>query len=57
MAVVNFTVIGFITGLVMSFIVYFVQRLQHVGENDVRVQRRIKKLQDSREVEAILAAD
>jgi hypothetical protein len=59
-ALVNFTIIGFVAGVVVSFVVYFVQRWSGALGSDVqsdRVKRRLERWEQARDAEAVMAAD
>jgi hypothetical protein len=58
LTLVNFTIIGFVGGVVISFIVYYVQKLSSIGKNeDDKLKRRLRKIEKERDAEAIMAAD
>lgn len=59
MALINFTFIGFLVGVVLSFIVWFSNRLCNGGSNakmgsqgENKFDRRIRKMQEKRDFEA-----
>ncbi|TNV73832.1 hypothetical protein FGO68_gene5700 [Halteria grandinella] len=62
MALVNFTIIGFVAGVVVAFIFYYVQKLSGVGKSNNgggsdKYSRRLERMQNERNAEAVMAAD
>ena len=50
--------IGFFIGIVLSFLVYFFQKLPQVGQQESsKVQRKLERIQRKRDIEAVESGD